>query len=243
MKRTMLTLLALFLTTAAWAQPTAVQTPAQKADKAVRSPNGTLVRVVGALFDKDDAVTKDTDVGDVVVVQSVDNGRVLCNVVLYAKSIKKSKFYDDAEMRGTTADVPELKNHFEKNGASRPVFMPGTCDGENVCAWNVLLAGDACKLVGDSPHFVSSTLKEMWDLPSVRARLLVTDGICKDDEGKDVGCTVSVGDPKATPGKKIRFNHSWAGRWQDLNFRQRQNGEYLERVRPDKLGAAGKMIP
>jgi len=224
----------------AFAQPAAEQTSAQKADKVVKSSNGMFVRVVGAAFDKDAAVTKDTGVGDVVEVQSV-NGQVLCNVVIYATAINKSEFYKDKDgepvkMVGTMPNVPELDF---AEGVRGCYMMPGSCKA-GICAWNVLLRGAECRKVGSLPYYVASTIKEIWDMPSARARLLVTDGMCGEDN--NIPCTVSLGDPRAIPNRKIRFNHSWAGRWSDLNFRQMRNGKYLERVRPDKLGVDGKAI-
>lgn len=222
------------------AQPVNEPTPAQVADKAVRAQNGMLVRVVGAEFDKSAAVTKDTDLGDVVEVQTID-GRTLCNVVIYATVVNKSEFYKDkdgklAELAGTMPNVPELDF---TEGVRGCYMLPGTCEA-GICAWNVLLRGEECRKVGGLQHYVASTVKEMWDLPSVRSRLLVTDGMCGDDN--DIPCAVSVGDPRAIPGRKIRFPHAWAGRWNDLNFKQMQGGKYLERVRPDRLDADGKVI-
>jgi hypothetical protein len=207
----------------------------QPTDKAVRSVNGMLVRVVGATADKDAAVIDDPDVGEVVEVVVDDN--VLCNVVLYAKVVNRSEFYGDIEMVGTMPDVPGL----DFAGGVMGVYMvPDSCR-MGICAWNVMLRGDECRKVGSMPHFVASTLKEMWDLPSVRARLLVTDGLCGDK--RDIPCTVLVGDSRAIPDKKVRFNHGWSGRSGDLGFRQRLKGQYLERVRPDRLDPDGKVIP
>jgi len=179
-------------------------------------------------------VTADPDVGDVVEVQKVD-GHAVCNVVLYARIVNKSEFYGDAELVGTMPDVPGL--NFDE-GVLGAYLMPGTCDGAGICAWNVLLRGEECRKAGSMPHYVASTMKEMWDLPSVRARLLVTDGTCGGQP-----CAVHPGDPRAIPGRKVRFPHSWAGRWDDLNFRQLLNGKYLNRVRPDRLDATGQVIP
>lgn len=232
MTRTILVML--LFSTLALAQPMEEPTPAQLADKAVKAQNGTYVRVVGASFRPDDAVTEGTEIGDVVEVQIVD-GHAVCNVVLYAMIVNKSEFYGDSEMVGTMPNVPEL--NFDE-GVSGVRLMPGTCDGAGICAWNVLLRGEECRKVGSLENYVASTMKEMWDLPSVRARLLVTDGDC---DGKP--CTVPVGDVRVIPGRKVRFPHSWAGRWDDLNFRQMLNGKYLERVRPDRLDANGQVIP
>ena len=207
------------------AQPAEVPTPAQKADKAMRSSDGTLVRVVGAAFDRNAAVTKDTDVGDVVEVQTV-NSQVLCNVVIYAAEIDKSEFYNDAELIGTLPNVAELDF---ADGVRGIHLMWGTCEA-GICAWNLLLRGQECAKVGALPHYVASTMKEMWDLPSVRARLLVTDGMCAGES-----CTVPAGDPRAIPGSAIRFPHRWSGRYGDLDFRIRHKSKYLERKHPGKL--------
>lgn len=201
-------------------------TPAQPTDNAVRASNGMLVRVVGGQSDEDTTVIDDPDVGEVEEVVVDDN--LLCNVVLYAKIINRSEFYGDIEMVGTMPDVPGLNF---VGGVAGVRMMPNSCQ-MGICGWSVLLRGDACRTVGALPHYVASTLKEMWDLPSVRSRLLVTDGLCGDQH--DVPCTVLVGDSRATPNKKIRFNHGWAGRSNDLNFRQRLKGQYLERGRPDR---------
>lgn len=215
------------------AQPVEVPTPAQLADKAVRADNGTLVRVVGASFRPDDVVTEGTEIGDVVEVQQVD-GHVVCNVVLYARIVNKSEFYGNAELVGTMPDVPGL--NFDE-GVAGVYLMPGKC-AAGICAWNVLLRGEECRKVGSMPHYVASTMKEMWDLPSVRERLLVTDGVCDGEP-----CEVHPGDSRAIPGRKVRFPHSWAGRWDDLNFRQMIGGKYLERVSPDRLDSEGKVVP
>ena len=232
--RTLVFMLMVLVALGALAQPIEEPTPAQLADKAVRAQNGTYVRVVGASFNPNDAVTEGTEAGDVVEVQSVD-GHAICNVVLYAKIINKSEFYGDVELVGTMPNVPEL--NFDE-GVAGAYLMPGTCDGAGICAWNVLLRGEECRKVGSLQNYVASTLKEMWDLPSVRTRLLVTDGDC---DGRP--CAVPVGDARAIPGRKVRFPHSWAGRWNDLNFRQMLDGRYLERVRPDRLDADGNVIP
>jgi len=207
----------------------AEETPAESADKAVRSPGGKLVRVVGDVqFDKDADPTA-SDLGDVVEVQPGDvPGDALCNVVFDARPVAVKVLYPDAEYVGNVPDIPELADEFLAAGCW-PVVIQESCTGvpTSTCLWNTQLKGTACTKAADLPQYVGSTAREFDSLPfAVRQRLLRTRGRC----GKDgvVPCMVPVGDPRALAGARIYVPHGWSRR-RDLNYVGRTGDEYEDR--------------
>lgn len=197
-------------------------TEAQRADKVVRSKTGRLVRVVGAEFDKDDAVTSGTDLGNVVEVQKVSLDRAICNVVIDARPVPGSELYPDGnEYVRNYPDIPALADAFRRSGC-RPVMISGSCLPEPVgsCLWNTQLKGTDCADVADEPQFVCSGVQDCWSQsPEMKARLFRTKGECDDGKGGKQPCTVRWGDDRAVDGERVYIPHGWAGRDNDLNFR------------------------
>lgn len=179
--------------------------------KAVRTPGGKLVRVVGVQADSQDAVA-DTELGRTVVVSGVSE-RSLCHVMIDAKPKKKTED-DGVGCSRDYADIPELFPHFGK--ASCPVKIGGS-EVSGSYLWSVLLRGDACMIAGDLPSYKGSDMHDFLKLPmEQKRRFLKVQGQCPVDGGF-VGCTVPVGDPRAVPGSPVQVPHGWAGR-RDLNY-------------------------
>jgi hypothetical protein len=180
--------------------------------RAVRSDHGKLVRVVGVSAGANQAV-EDTVLGRAVVVDS--SSRALCHVVIDSPPKKKTD-KDGVACSRDYANVPELLNHYGRQGASCPVKIHGSEVGGSYL-WSLLLVGESCQAVADLPCYVGSDMHEFLALPmEQKRRFLKVRGRCTVDGGF-VGCTVPVGDPRADPESPVSVPHRWAGR-RDLNY-------------------------
>lgn len=196
--------------------------PAQLADKAVRSKTGRLVKVVGADVADDAAVTTGTELGDAVEVAEKDvPPNVLCNVVLDARPVPKSTLYPDGnEYVRNFPDIQKLIDAFRRSGCD-PVMIGGSCVPGPVgsCLWNTQLRGADCARAADDPQYVCSGVRDCWTQPpAMKTRLFRTEGLCDDGEDGKVTCEVRWGDERAVAGKRAHIPHGWAGRDRDLNY-------------------------
>jgi hypothetical protein len=193
-------------------------TEADVCPRAIRTPTGRMVRVVGVESKGGNSEVKDTEVGRVVEVVELPSNAI-CHAIVDARPKAKSQFFPDGnEYVGNVPDIPALKDCYGK--ASWPVMISGSCLSGPVgsCHWSMLLKGECCKIVGDLPQYEGSTLKEILAKPiTIQRRILRTKGRCIGDEGQQIDCTVPIGDPKAIANAPVFISHGWAGR-QDLNF-------------------------
>jgi len=211
----------------------------QAADQIFNTPAGNHIRIVGAPV-PDGAVVLPSPIGDAINIPSVPP-TAECNVILDAKPITRADFYGDPD-RGMELipNIPELGDAF--GVASWPVPIPGSDDGQGSIMWNALFKGARCVTAGDSAAYVVSSMAELvplvasppWKCRLLRATIQVEIEI--DGQMTTGGIEVSSCDPRVIPAQhRIYIGHSWAGRWQRLNFRGFSNGALEDRGKPGKV--------
>jgi len=190
--------------------------------------NGRAVRVVGVSTGRR---IEDVEPGRLVIVDELPDDAI-CPAV-FSAPLKKV----DGEVWPNT---PTMDQYFEKSGF-RPVPMPRSKQGNNYVWHGYVLGQEACESISKYGNFYGSSMKEFLALPMpMQRRFLVTDGTCKNEEGKDYTCKVPVGDKDAIPGAPISFPHSLAGRV-DINFVVAVDGGPVDRYQtPDGGFATGE---
>lgn len=167
-----------------------------------------------------------SSLGDIVEVTDLINARSICNVLI----VGPQKEINEGESSSKKRKVPIVSNEklnelWGKKGNSWPVKLNGAKHPLPEYYWNILLKGDACKLVADEEDFyLCSDWKQLLALPDnikkavIRVKVITTENV--DGGMKDVEKTFFWGDPEILNAKEVLyliFPHSWSGR-NDLNI-------------------------
>lgn len=198
-----------------------IESPIQRAVKIYRSVYSQK-RVVlhGSQIDESAQIIHTETWGNIIELEDVGKS-VLCNILLVAP---QKKDLETKKMRPLVSNS-ELNKLWCSEGNSCPVKLSGAKHPLPEYYWNVLLSGDACKLVADEEDFyLASDFKQLMELPDnikkevIKVKVIMTESL--DGGTQDVEKEFFWGDPEIDNAKEILyliFSHSWAGRV-DLNL-------------------------
>ena len=160
--------------------------------------------------------------GNIVEVSDLVDKNSICNVLIVAPQVKHE---ESKKMRPVVSNI-ELNKLWCSKGNSCPIKLNGVKHPLPEYYWNILLKGEACKLVADEEDFyLASDWKQLMALPEnvkkavIKVRVIMTENV--DGGMQDVTKTFFWGDPEILNAKSVLFlifGHQWAGRENDLGI-------------------------
>lgn len=192
------------------------QSAVQKAPKYIRSTHSQKRVKVHMVTAPEDAtiIKTGTSLGDIVEVTKLPEN-ALCNILLVAPEALDT----EKNKKLPVVSNKELNKLWCVEGNSCPVKLSGVKHPLPKYYWNVLLSGEACRMIADEEDFyLASDFKQLTNLPQnikkaiIKVKVIMTEEV--DGKMKDVEKTFFWGDPEIANAKNVlfmMFNHNWAG--------------------------------
>jgi len=137
---------------------------------AIKTSNGKIIHIFGIRNEVKYSIV-DSVHGKTAIIENIPK-EATCNILVDAKAIPieqktTTKMVNNKKVDTTLTrelpDIPKLRDYFGIN--SWPTKIMDSCTKEGKCLWEILLRGEACKIAGEDPSFVSSSPKEFATLP------------------------------------------------------------------------------